>query len=97
MRISHWPKVDTRWYLGVHCRRCETPILFALDHSNGETQPSPAEKLFLTCSSADCKHQGDYSAATVLRFQKTGPSATESKRRRGDVTTDQELVSANQD
>jgi hypothetical protein len=95
MRISNWPKVDTRWYLGVHCRRCKTPILFALDHSNGETQPFSAEKLFLTCSSADCKHQADYSAAEVLRFQKSGtPATSENKRRRGDAEAEEELLSA---
>src|SRR5262245_31556566 len=96
MRMSHWPKVDTRWYLGVNCRQCKTPILFALDHSNGETQPSPAEKLLLTCGSEDCKHQADYSAAAVLRFQKkASPTTNESKSRRGDTAPVRELVSAN--
>ena len=96
MRMSHWPKVDTRWYLGVHCRRCKTPILFALDHSNGETQPSPAEKLLLTCGSEDCKHQADYSAAAVLRFQKTASAApNESKGKRAETGTVRELASAN--
>ena len=42
MRIAHWSKVDARWYLGVRCRKCEAPILFALDHSEGEAQPAPA-------------------------------------------------------
>ena len=70
MRIAHWSKVDTRWYLGVRCRKCETPILFALDHSEGESQPAAAGKLLLTCSRAECGHRADYSTAKVSRFQK---------------------------
>ena len=75
MRISHWSKVDTRWYLGVHCRKCDAPILFALDHSDGENQPAPAGKLLLTC--VGCRHRADYSKATVLRFQKSPTEAKE--------------------
>jgi hypothetical protein len=74
MRISHWSKVDTKWYLGVHCWKCQAPILFALDHSDGQVQPAPAGKLLLTCPLAECRFQADYSAAAVSRFQK-GPSA----------------------
>jgi hypothetical protein len=74
MRISRWSKVDTRRYLGVHCRKCQAPILFALDHSDGEVQPAPAGKLLLTCPLAECRHQADYSTAIVSRFQKE-PSA----------------------
>jgi hypothetical protein len=70
MRISHWPKTDSKWYLGVHCRKCNTPILFALDHSDGAIQPAPSRTLLLTCSVAGCRHQADYSTATVSRFQK---------------------------
>ena len=70
MRIAHWSKVDARWYLGVRCRKCEAPILFALDHSEGEAQPAPAGKLILTCSRAECGHRADYSTARVSRFQK---------------------------
>jgi hypothetical protein len=77
MRISRWSKVDARWYLGVHCRECETPILFALDHSEGEVQPAPAGKLLLTCGKAECRHRADYSKATVLRFQKPTPALNE--------------------
>ena len=73
MRISHWSKVDTKWYLGVRCRECETPILFALDHSDGEAQPATAGKLLLTCPAAECRHQADYSTAAVARFQKEVP------------------------
>ena len=70
MRISHWSKVDTKWYLGVNCRKCGAPILFALDHSDGEVQPAAAGKLLLTCPLAECRHQADYSKAKVARFQK---------------------------
>jgi len=71
MRLSGWPKSDARWYLGVRCRKCATPILFALDHSDTETQATPAGKLFLTCSSRECRHQADYTKAAISRFQKT--------------------------
>ncbi|PYS13831.1 MAG: hypothetical protein DMG15_09975 [Acidobacteria bacterium] len=70
MHISHWSKVDARWYLGVHCQKCGAPILFALDHSDGETEPASAGKLVLTCVLAGCRHQADYTTAVVARFQK---------------------------
>jgi hypothetical protein len=70
MRISQWSKTDTNWYLGVRCRKCKSPILFALDRSEGAVEPEPAGKLFLTCARTDCRHQCDYSAAPVSRFQK---------------------------
>ena len=70
MRISSWAKVDARWYLGVRCRKCDVPILFALDHSERDAQPKAPGKLLLTCSGTECRHQADYSKATVLRFQK---------------------------
>jgi hypothetical protein len=70
MRIAQWSKVDARWYLGVNCRKCEEPILFALDHSEGSVQPEPAGKLLLTCSRGECGHLADYTRAKVSRFQK---------------------------
>ena len=70
MRISQWAKVDARWYLGVRCRKCETPILFALDRSEGEAQPAAPGKLLLTCPRPECGHRADYSTAKVSRFQK---------------------------
>jgi hypothetical protein len=69
MQISSWAKVDTRWYLGVHCRKCGAPILFALDHT-GEENPMPPGKLLLTCAHQECRHRADYSTATISRFQK---------------------------
>jgi hypothetical protein len=69
MRIIR-PKVDARWYLGVLCRKCQAPILFGLDHSDGEAYPAAAGKLLLTCSRAECGHRADYSKAKVSRFQK---------------------------
>jgi len=70
MRISQWPKADTRSYLGVQCKKCRAPILFALDRSEGEGKPMSAGKLVLTCSLPECRHQGDYTTASVSRFQK---------------------------
>jgi hypothetical protein len=70
MHISRWPKSDTRWYLGVRCQRCRTPILFALDRSEGETEWRPPRKLFLTCPKLKCGHQGDYTSTRVARYQK---------------------------
>ena len=81
MRISHWSKVDTRWYLGVRCLKCEEPILFALDHSEGGAQPTPPGKLSLTCAVAECRHHADYSTAPVLRFQKPPRSPKEAEGR----------------
>jgi len=82
MRISQWSKVDTKWYLGVRCENCGTPILFALDHSEGQGDRLPTGKLLLTCPMAECRHQADYSTATVSRFQKQpiGPNEAEGKR-----------------
>jgi hypothetical protein len=70
MRISRWSNVDTRWYLGVNCRKCGAPILFALDHSDGEVRPAAPGKLVLTCLLSECRYQADYSAAMISRFQK---------------------------
>jgi hypothetical protein len=70
MRITRWSKVDTKWYLGVRCRKCRAPILFAVDNSDGAHPPAPARKLVLTCAIAECRHQADYSATGVPRFQK---------------------------
>ncbi|PYS51856.1 MAG: hypothetical protein DMG13_17830 [Acidobacteria bacterium] len=74
MHISQWSKsVDDKWYLGVLCQKCNTPILFALDRSEGGAPPVSAAKLVLTCSQTECRHRADYSAAKVSRFQKKGP------------------------
>ena len=72
VNISRWPKPDMRWYLGVRCKKCHMPILFALDPTEGagESKPAWAEKLVLTCTVDTCRHQADYSAAAVSRFQK---------------------------
>jgi hypothetical protein len=80
MRIVQWSKVDERWYLGVRCRKCGTPILFALDHSEGEANPAPAGKLMLTCSRAECGHMADYTRAKVSRFQKPPRAPNETGR-----------------
>src|SRR5262245_36962143 len=58
-----WDRPEQRWYLGVHCRRCQAPILFAVDYSDGgtqATQPPPAGMLVLTCTIDGCKHKADY-------------------------------------
>ena len=77
MNISRWPKTDMRWYLGVRCRKCRSPILFALDYSEGSGggQTASTGKLVLTCSLDKCKHRADYSDAAVSRYQKQ-PSTT---------------------
>ncbi len=70
MRISTWSKTEAAWYLGVHCRKCDSPILFALDRSESDQEFVPVAKLVLTCSQINCRHQADYSRATFSRFQK---------------------------
>src|SRR5689334_22137247 len=74
MNLSRWPKADTRQYLGVSCRRCRAPILFALDQSEGENQSLEPRRLFLTCQNLECLHQDDYSSAKMARYQKTSES-----------------------
>ncbi|PYS36941.1 MAG: hypothetical protein DMG14_22945 [Acidobacteria bacterium] len=85
MRISQWPKVNTKWYLGVQCLKCRTPILFALDHGEGIGQPPRTGRLVLTCPLADCGHQADYSTAAVSRFQKQPPATKEMKHPGGSI------------
>ena len=72
MNVPSWPKADKQWYLGVRCRRCHLPILFAVDRSGGtvEARPPSAGKLVLTCTLETCRHRADYTAAAVSRFQK---------------------------
>jgi hypothetical protein len=71
-----------RWYLGVRCQKCRMPILFALDQSEGtkEGQPLSTGKLVLTCPVDECRHQADYTAATVSRFQKMAGKPKETGR-----------------
>jgi len=72
LNISRWPKTDTRWYLGVRCKKCRLPILFALDGTEGaeKREPLSAGKLVLTCPLDNCRYQADYTGAAVSRFQK---------------------------
>lgn len=73
MNVSSWPKADKQWYLGVRCKKCRLPILFAVDRSGitGQTQLPPlVGKLVLTCTLDTCRHQADYTTAAVSRFQK---------------------------
>ncbi len=61
---------DKRWYLGVICAKCRTPILFGLDRTEGKGPFEPPAMLFLTCSEAECGHRADYSGAKVSAHQK---------------------------
>ena len=45
--------------------------MFGLDHSEESKDTRPAAKLVLTCAADNCRHNADYTAAAVLRFQKT--------------------------
>lgn len=83
MNISRWPKDDTRWYLGVRCKRCRSPILFALDRSGGVEEHQSAAltaKLVLTCTLDTCKHQADYTGAAVSQYQKRADEPIETRR-----------------
>ena len=68
--FSRWHHPEPRWYLGVCCNRCQSPILFALDHTDeAEDRPQPTTaKLVLTCTREGCGHKADYTAAAVLRL-----------------------------
>ena len=71
MQLSGPPRsLDKRWYLGVLCRRCKAPILFARDFTEGQNEPVRSAKLVLTCGEPDCGHKADYSKAKISRFQK---------------------------
>jgi hypothetical protein len=72
VNVSSWPKAEKQWYLGVRCRRCHLPILFAVDRSGGigEAQAPSAGRLVLTCTLETCRHRADYTDADVSRFQK---------------------------
>ena len=71
MKFSRFPKaIDKRWYLGVLCAKCRSPILFGLDRTEGRGPFEPLATLFLTCSEAECGHRADYSAAKVAPYQK---------------------------
>jgi hypothetical protein len=73
-----WSRTDQRWYLGVLCRKCRSPILFAVDYSDGgKTQQALAGMLMLTCTKESCKHKADYTDAVVLRLQKPSPIINE--------------------
>lgn len=61
---------DKRWYLGVICAKCRTPILFGLDRTEGKGPFEPPAMLFLTCSETECGHRADYSGAKVSAHQK---------------------------
>jgi hypothetical protein len=72
MNSSTWPKTDVRWYLGVPCQKCKVPILFAVDRSDGtgDSQNKSGGKLVLTCPREGCRHQANYTAAVISRYQK---------------------------
>ncbi|PYS01991.1 MAG: hypothetical protein DMG16_10655 [Acidobacteria bacterium] len=71
MHLSGHPRAaNKRWYLGVLCRGCNTPILFARDFSDGRSKLAAAAKLVLTCSEPNCGHRADYTDAKISRFQK---------------------------
>jgi len=75
---TSWSRTDQRWYLGVRCRKCRSPILFAVDHSDGgQNQQALAGTLVLTCTVEGCKHKADYTDAAVLRLQKSAPIINE--------------------
>ena len=86
MNISAWPKEQARWYFGVRCKKCHSPILFALDRQQGAgAPPISAAKLVLTCELENCGYQADYTAAAVSRYQKQ--PAKPGKTARKDVDT----------
>jgi hypothetical protein len=73
MKISRWSRIDTRWYLAVRCAKCQSPIFFALDYSDGvedRNSSPPPEKLVLTCTLASCGLRSDYTSAAIMRLQK---------------------------
>ena len=79
MSTYRWSRTDPRWFLAVRCEKCELPITFGLDHSEGSNESLPAAKLVLTCTVDNCKHKADYTTAAVFRFQKQPAVADETR------------------
>jgi hypothetical protein len=79
IRITQWSTVNAKWYLGVRCHKCGSPILFALDRSGAESGPAPARRLVLTCAPAGCRHQTDCTTPPVARFHSSRPRQTRAK------------------
>jgi hypothetical protein len=76
MHLSGHPRsLEKRWYLGVLCRKCKAPILFARDFSDGKSDRQWAGKLVLTCAAPECRSSADYSDAKISRFQKSSDSS----------------------
>ena len=57
-------------YFGVLCSKCESPILFGVDPSDGNCPMNRTVILRLTCADNTCGWQDDYSEAPVSRFRK---------------------------
>jgi hypothetical protein len=81
VNVPAWPKADKQWYLGVRCRRCHLPILFAVDRSggSGKIQAPSAARLVLTCTLETCGYRADYTTAAVARFQKGAVKPNETR------------------
>jgi hypothetical protein len=76
MHLSGHPRsLAKRWYLGVLCRTCKAPILFARDFSDGKSVRPAGGKLVLTCAEPACQRSADYSNAKISRFQKSSSSS----------------------
>jgi hypothetical protein len=61
---------QTKWFFGVRCKKCATPILFGQDRSEGKTPFTGAAKLLLTCPKPRCAHRADYSTEQISRFRR---------------------------
>jgi hypothetical protein len=79
---TSWPRPDERWYLGVSCRKCRSPILFAVDYSEGvqDRRAPPPDILVLTCNANACRHKADYTGAAVSRLQKSPTDVNQTMR-----------------
>jgi len=64
-------KTDDRWYMGVECRHCHAPILFARDSGTDRGPMVQLNRLVLTCPEDECGHQDDYSRSPIVRLQKS--------------------------
>ena len=67
---SNWHNSEPKSYLGVHCNKCGSPILFAIDRSDGNPEQVSFARLVLTCSQDECRHRADYSSATASQFRR---------------------------
>lgn len=50
---------ESRYFHGVNCAKCHTPLFFAASATGRDTL-APAAPLVIRCTRPDCNHEEDY-------------------------------------